>query len=168
MKAAIVIALCAVACKGGGSGSTVDGSTGSGSCAIDASSLGITWTFNGTVYSGSLLATATLQTDAVGGNSLGIMASDSNGGVLAITASPATAQSQIAQGLYSTSTTTPLATFELTSGGSTWTATGSGGSGGINITWLITTEMQAVFSATMVGSDGSGALTNGALDLMVN
>ena len=163
MKSAIVLALCVTACQG------AHPPMRSG----DAfSSAGITFDFDGVSYSGAPFGTATLQMYSAGGDQLGMVVSDSNA-TLTITVSPATPQSKIATGTFTTSTTLPVVTFYFASGEPTWSAAGSAGSGTIE---LMSTEPGAIidgvvagtFSASLVGSAGSGALTNGIFDLAVN
>jgi hypothetical protein len=168
----LVVAWFAVAC-GGGSGSSgspsVDASAADGSLATHH----ITYMFNGTTYSGSLLATATLQPNGAGGNALGIEASDSNGNVLAIAVQPATPQAKIAIGTFATGSAAPLATFQFSKGSAgTWAANGTTGSGSIEITALTATDIEGTFSATMNGSgaspgSGPGTLTSGTFDLAI-
>ena len=133
--------------------------------------LAITYDFNGSAYSGTSLATATLKTNTAGGNDLGIQASDADGHMLAIAVEPATPASMIVAGMFVTESAAPLATFEFANGSNgTWAASGTvGGSGSITITSVTTTEIAGTFQATLVGagSAGPGTITNGAFDLPV-
>jgi hypothetical protein len=170
-RAALLFAAC-VACKGGGGGGNADAPAGSGARSI-------TWTFDGSNYSGSLLAGATLMSNGAGGNALGIEASDQGGAVvLAIAVEPATPETMLAAGTYDTGSAAPFSTFQLTVGSAgTWAANGeengSNSTGTLAITWLAATEIKGTFSATMSGSgdhpgSGIGQLTNGMFDLNIN
>jgi hypothetical protein len=164
MRAALLCVAC-VACKGGGGG-TVDAPSGSAAPSI-------TWTFNGTDYSGTLLANATVMNNGAGGNALGIEAADQDGAVmLAIAAEPATPASTIAIGSFDVGSGEPMSTFQLSVGSAgAWSADGddSSTSGTLTITWIIATEIKGTFEATMAGSgSGVGQLTNGVFDLPVN
>jgi len=164
----------ATSCSGGGGTALTDGGTTPDGGSPDGGTPPthfITYTFNGTTYSGSLLATATLQPNAAGGNALGIVATDNNGDELAIAVEPATPQSMIAAGTYNTGSAAPFAGFQFTMGAAgTWAANGTTGSGRIDITSLTANEIAGTFSATMMGAgsnpgSGAGALTNGKFDL---
>jgi hypothetical protein len=148
---------------------------GSGSASVDAPTAThfITYMFNSTAYAGSSLANATVRPNSAGGNSLGIEAADSGGDVLVIAVQPATPQAKIASGMFVTGSTPPFATFGFVRGSAgTWEASGTTGSGTIEITMVTATDIQGTFSATMSGSgsspgSGPGALTSGKFDLAI-
>jgi hypothetical protein len=129
--------------------------------------------FNGTAYAGSSLASATVLPNSAGGNSLGIEAADSSGDVLVIAVQPATPQAKLATGTFVTGSTPPFTTFGFVRGSAgTWGASGTTGSGTIEITTLTATDIQGTFSATMSGTgsspgSGPGALTSGTFDLAI-
>lgn len=165
-KCALAVVL--IAC-GGGSGSGADGGTpgpGPGGHYV-------TYNFNHADYSGSLLASATLQSNG-GGNSLGIQATDSSGHNLSISVAPAGAQAKVAVGTYTTGLTPPFVTLQFDSGSvGTWAANATAGTGTLTITSLTTTEIQGTFSATMAGTGqhpgtGAGTLVDGKFDLAVH
>jgi len=130
----------------------------------------ITYEFNGSAYSGSSLASATLMANTSGGSVLGVEANDPDGHMLAIAVEPATPSAMIAVGSYATGSAPPLSTFEFTNGSNgTWAAAGQvGGSGSLTVTLLTATVIEGTFEATMVGSAGSqgtGTLASGMFEL---
>jgi len=164
-RRALVVVWLAAACGGSGGRASGDAATAAHF---------ITYMFNSTAYAGSSLANATLQPNSAGGNSLGIEAADSGGGgVLVIAVQPATREAKIASGTFVTGSTPPFATFGFVRGSAgTWEASGTTGSGTIEITALTATDIQGTFSATMSGSgsspgSGPGALTSGKFDLAI-
>lgn len=161
---------CVAACgsSGGGNHNSTDAGSGSGGGHF------VTWDFNGTSYSGSMLATATLGSNEAGGDMPSVEAADANGAILALGVVPATPETIAAPGTYTVSptSTAPFAAIQMTLGSDTWKADGSGGSGEITITAISTGDFTGTFSGTLVPVDGnangSGALTNGAFDLAPN
>src|SRR5882672_3866790 len=111
--------------------------------------------------------------NSAGGNSLGIEAADNGGDVLVIAVQPATREAKIATGTFVTGSTPPFATFGFVRGSAgTWGASGTTGSGTIEITALTATDIQGTFSATTSGTgsspgSGPGALTSGKFDLAI-
>jgi len=163
-RRALVVVWFAAAC--GGSGGRASGDA-------DTATHFITYMFNSTAYAGSSLANATLQPNSAGGNSLGIEAADSGADVLVIAVQPATREAKIATGTFVTGSTPPFATFGFVRGSAgTWGASGTTGSGTIEITALTATDIQGTFSATTSGTgsspgSGPGALTSGKFDLAI-
>jgi hypothetical protein len=162
MRIAVALVLVAACTSSGGGGSGTSGQ--------------ITWDFNGTMYSGTLLHMATLLANADGGNALDIEASDSQDHLLDIGVSPATLASTIALGTYNTAADMPNAVFQYgdgSNGTGTWGAGGDPsltGSGSVTITWMIATEIKGTFETTLTGSGndpgtGTATITNGVFDL---
>ncbi|HEY1547271.1 MAG TPA: hypothetical protein VGG28_05605, partial [Kofleriaceae bacterium] len=130
----------------------------SGGTTVDAPPAAtFTFDFNGTPYSGSLIAKATLEPSGPGGNTLAIEASDSLTHMIEIV--PATTQTMIAIDSYDIGATAPYAAIEFNDGSAgTWSAGGNTslvGSGDVTITWMIATEIKGTFESTLTGS-GSG------------
>jgi hypothetical protein len=155
VKTALAFAVCAVACKRGGG-------------SVDGAAVGHTFTydFNGSAYSGSLLARADLSTSA--GIELGLEATDASDDVLLVAAF---AQAELTIGTYTVGNRVPAAGFAFTAGSNgTWTDNNIG-PGSVVITSLTATEVTGTFSATLFGSgssQGSALLTNGVFDLQVD
>ena len=160
LRAAVLVAVCGVACKTASRPVDAPGTTGNS----------ITYEFNGMPYSGSMVGTATLISSGSGGNDLGLQATDPDGHKLVIAVEPATSADKIDVGMFATNATAPLSTFQFMNGSDgTWAASGRvGGSGSVTVTVMTDTEIEGTFQATMIAAgsaQGAGAITNGEFDL---